>query len=684
MSPAEWVWRAGQLARASAGRMGIARPGPTPPPRPGRSIAFVQRDVQLPPERYVAQAEAILAGRFRIFGLECELGCPPTWNRDPLTRRLAPTVHAGTLDYRDERLVGNIKYLWEPNRHLHLPALAQAYVLTRDARYADALRMHVDSWIEQCPVGYGPNWASSLELGIRLINWSIAWQLLGGWEGAPFATAQGEAFRARWLASVYQHARAIVGRLSRFSSANNHLIGETAGVWIASVTWDCWPRLQAWGARCKRILQAEALRQNAPDGGNREQAFAYQQFVLDFLLLAGLAARAADDDFSPEYWDRIESMLTFIAAMMDAAGNVPMIGDADDGYVVRLSPEPHWDNYRSLLATGAALFERDDLAYKGGRADHKTRWLLGSGVRRHRVGAARRRRAAVPASRAGRLAAARVAACMAPGQGAAQVAAQPAPRMPAVAFARSFPHAGYYVLGDAFETAEEIRMLVDAGPLGYLSLAAHGHADALSLVLNIAGREVLVDPGTYAYHTEPGWRAYFRSTRAHNTVMVDGEDQSRQAGNFMWIQHAHARCLQFDVEGEYQRFVGEHDGYRRLPDPVTHRREIVYDPLVRAFTVLDTLTCAAAHRVTRHWHFAEGLAPQLRDGVVRVRVGPYLVRLASDAPVEATVVTGGGPTQGGWISRGFGRKQPIATVAWHSRIAGTTCLITRIECQRME
>ena len=101
-----------------------------------------------------------------------------------------------------------------------------------------------------------------------------------------------------------------------------------------------------------------------------------------------------------------------------------------------------------------------------------------------------------------------------------------------------FSESGYYLMGSAFDTPDEVRLLVDAGPLGYLSIAAHGHADALSFVLNVGDREILVDPGTYAYHTDPAWRRYFRSTRAHNTVGVDEQDQSVQAGNFMWTDHA--------------------------------------------------------------------------------------------------------------------------------------------------
>ena len=80
----------------------------------------------------------------------------------------------------------------------------------------------------------------------------------------------------------------------------------------------------------------------------------------------------------------------------------------------------------------------------------------------------------------------------------------PSPRLPV---RRAFPEGGYYILGSDFETPREIRIVADAGPLGYREIAAHGHADALSFTLSVAGRELLVDPGTYAYHTQAAWRA---------------------------------------------------------------------------------------------------------------------------------------------------------------------------------
>ena len=313
---------------------------------------------------------------------------------------MAELRRAGTIDYRDERVVGNIKYLWEANRHLHLVTLAQAHALTGDSRYALAVRSQVDSWIEQCPVGRGPNWVSALELGIRLINWSIAWQLLGGSRSRLFADEEGEAFRERWLKSVFEQARMIAGNLSRFSSAN-HLIGEAAGVCVAATTWPMWQQLRDWGEQCHEILEAECHRQNAPDGGNREQAFGYQTFVLDFLLVAGLAARARGEDFSPVYWRRLEVMIDFLASMTGAAGSLPMIGDADDAMVMRLSVDPGFSAHESLIATGALLFDRPRSRGQGGRDRwRKTVTLLGHrrDARRSRACASADARASSPVS----------------------------------------------------------------------------------------------------------------------------------------------------------------------------------------------------------------------------------------------------------------------------------------------
>ena len=546
------------------------------PPRDvsARDLRFLPPFIAIAPEHLTAAADRILAGKYTFFDLaDCDLGDPPQWNRDPLTQRAAGDRRATAIDYRDEREVGNIKYLWEPNRHLHLPMLAQAHALTGDVRYALAIQAQIDSWIEQCPEGWGPNWISPLELGIRLINWSITWQLLGGMRVE--AVRDGRGRRRSAIAgcdSIYHQARMIAGNLSRYSSANNHLIGEAAGVYVAASTWPLWPQMHRVGrALPRRSSKRNAIGRTRPTAAIANRPSRYQTFVLDFLLLAGLAARARGEDFSPVYWRRVEVMIDFLASMTSVAGGLPMIGDADDGYVVKLATEPGFSAHISQIATGAVLFGRADLAAKAGALDGKTATLLG-----------------VQTQSAGWR-----------NSGSARAA-----RLPAAA---AVLRVGLLPDGHRRSTLPtKCGCWWMPGPLGYLSIAAHGHADALSFVLNIGDREILVDPGTYAYHTDPAWRRYFRSTLAHNTVGVD-ELGSVGAGRQFHVDRPCAGALHrirdaasigSDSSASTTAISGSRiRWFTGARSSVDTRRQVI--------EVIDMLRCDGEHRVRRSWHFAE-------------------------------------------------------------------------------
>lgn len=656
-APARWYWnrllcmsapeighRLRQRLSAQLQQYGLGTALPVP--EPDLSIvgtAFVSLQPSLATENYVEAADRILSGRLQVFDCAFDAGEVPDWNRDPKTGRRAPLIFGKTLEYRDEAVVGDIKYLWEPNRHLHLVTLAQAFRLTGERRYLDGLRQQINSWLEQCPYLLGPNWTSSLELGIRLINWSLMWQLVGGLKSEMFANEDGRQFQARWLTAIYQHMHFIVGHLSRFSSANNHLIGELSGLYVAAVTWPHWPDATRWQWRARNELIAEALRQNGPDGVNREQAVSYQQFVFDFLLLAALAGRGTSEEFPSDYWSRLEKMLEFIAGVMDVGGHVPQWGDADDGYVLSPPPGATFSPFRSQLALGAVLFERGDFKSKAKKFDDKSRWLLGDD------GAARFE----------------------------QLAAE----NPARRLRRAYPEGGYYVLGDELETPKEVRIVVDAGPLGYQAIAAHGHADALAFTLSLGGHEFLIDPGTFAYHTERAWRDYFRGTAAHNTVRIDGFDQSVIGGSFMWLRHANVRCHEWESRSEEDYFVGSHDGYQRLADPVRHERGLLYHKRARRLEVTDFIECRAAHTAERYWHFADDVAVGLEPGgAVWAAKGGWQLRLIPEGPpVTAKVYRGRHKPMAGWVSRRFGVKVPATTVVWTTNIKATTELQTAVE-----
>jgi hypothetical protein len=640
------------LTRAEG--MGLRKYEAVAPDLTQTGMRWVQPPVDIDARPYLAAADRIMAGHFDVFALrDAQLGTPPRWNRDPRTGTEAPLTFGKQLDYRNPALVGDIKYLWEPNRHLQLVTLAQAQALCHaearvdgdgDDRYGRAALDLIDSWIEACPYPQGANWSSSLEPALRLINWSVAWQLLGGLHSPLFADARGARVRDRWIASVHQHLHFVRGFLSRHSSANNHLIGELSGLLVGAVTWPYWPDSASLLRKARAELLREALLQNAPDGVNREQATCYQQFELDMLLVDWLAARAAGADFPREFTQRLVAMLEYMASIMDAGGNMPMIGDADDGRVLVLSQEEGFCPWRSQLATGAVVFNRGDFAAKAGLLDHKTRWLLGPQA------GARFREAAADAA--------------------------------VLPVRREFRDGGYYIIGCDFETDRELRVVVDAGPIGYGAIAAHGHADALAFTLSLCGREMLVDPGTFTYRADSPWRRYFRGTSAHNTLRVDGLDQSEPGGSFLWTTKARAGCDTWRSNGREDFFQGWHDGYRRLADPVMHRRRILLDKARRRLHIDDRLEMKGAHDIELFFHFAESctvtaMGPAWlaeRDGL-RLRLA-----LPGARDAEVRLCRGEHEPAMGWVSRSFDVKVPSPTLAWRARLKGPVLLRTVIDC----
>lgn len=527
------------------------------------------------------RADRILEHRLTFFDLDDhDLGDPIRWNFEPKARKPTPMNFAPSIDYRDYGTTGDCKLVWEPNRHHQLVVLARAYRLTGDRRYATGVVDQLTSWIQQCPYGYGMNWRSPLELGIRMINWVWALDLI-----AP-ADVVSASQRTRIVQCAYRHLWDISRKYSRYSSANNHLIGEAAGVLIGSSCFHRFKQAARWRRESRDILAREIITQTYPDGGTREQAFGYHMFVLQFFLLAGLVARRTGEDFADAYWDRLEAMFAFIAAVCEGGDAMPMVGDGDDGYVLDLGGRE--DLVRSYLAVGAVLFHRADFKAAAGALSEPAWWLLGE--------AARERFDALHVD-----------------DSASRIES------------RSLPDTGYYLLQRGRRRgADRISVMFDCGALGFGSIAAHGHADALSVTLRAFGADVLIDTGTYDYFTYGRWRDYFRSTRAHNTVVIDGLDQSENLGAFMWGRKAEAVCIDWrpvvgpaEVDGVTSGarrdgpahgggcVVGEHDGYAHLADPVVHRRTVTLAADRPELRVVDDIDTTGRHDVSLHWHCAE-------------------------------------------------------------------------------
>jgi hypothetical protein len=163
---------------------------------------------------------------------------------------------------------------------------------------------------------------------------------------------------------------------------------------------------------------------------------------------------------------------------------------------------------------------------------------------------------------------------------------------------KTFSKSGYTVVRGNGESL----LAFDHGPLGMAPLYNHGHADALSITLSIGDTAFLVDAGTYRYNGVPPFRRYFKGTKAHNTVVIDGLDQATQMTGFIWEEPFSGR-LERAVETAAGLLIeASHDGYSRLKEPVLHTRSIQCAPN-GAWVITDLFKGTGQHTFELNFHF---------------------------------------------------------------------------------
>lgn len=499
----------------------------------------------------VAAADRLLAGEWTVLGTARPDIVDPDWFLDPVTGRRAPqSPFAFRIDHRDEGLTGNVKSVWELSRHHHLTVLASAWWLTGRDDYADVVDAQLRSWWQQNPFLSGIHWTSGIELGVRLTSWVWVRRLLDGWPkvGDLFETND-EAMRQIWW-----HQRFLAAFPSRGSSANNHAVAEAAGLVAAASAFPWFAESDRWRGTGLRRLEGSLAANTFASGVNRELATDYHRFVTELGLVAAAEAEAAGHSLDEETWALLAGSLDAAAALVDVHGRPPRQGDGDEGRALVLD-DPDADPWALMLGLGDAMIGR------------RSWWPDPE-----------------PATGPG------VAACA-----VASMLPRPLPvGVRPTAAPRTFPDAGIHLLRTPPEDGPEIWCRCDGGPHGFLSIAAHAHADALSIEVRYDGTEVLVDPGTYCYHGEPEWRSYFRSTLAHNTVELDGTSQSVEGGPFMWSNHASTRVLDAS-EQDPQYWTARHTGYVHLDPSARHQRTVCLDRATRHLSIDDDVTSEGRH-----------------------------------------------------------------------------------------
>ena len=553
----------------------------------------------------------------KVFGEEVE------WLRDPLSGVLWPLAyHADVQLARNDG--SDARVLWEINRFTHLVTLARAFAVTSDERFSTEVFAQLASWREQNPLGLGPNWACAMEVALRSMN------LLATFALCKRSTQLSEERLALLLQMFDQHGAHIRRNLEfSYISTSNHYLSDVVGLlWLGMML----PELEAaseWREFGLRETLREMDKQVLKDGADAEASTGYHRFVLELFLYSFIAARANRIEIEERYWKKLRAMLDYLCAYLRPDGRAPLVGDTDSGQVLPFCKRAA-DDHAYVLALGAALFGDPRFKQAAGSAPEELLWVLGEeGVKTY--------------------------------ESLREISDDAA--------SRAFKDAGTYILHE-----DDLYLLFNASGNGLFGRGSHGHNDALSLEVSACGTSFITDPGTYVYSADLLERQLFRSTAYHSTIEVDGVEQNSTDVSLPFVMgdEAHPRVLSWESTPEHDIVVAEHDGYKRLAQPIVHRRTVRFLKQKRCWIVEDSLSGEGEHVFQIRFHFAESLETSVRaQGIALARdkmtgARLYVVALErNDVPELEPRFT----------SRDYGAKSASVSACW--KVQSTVPLILR-------
>lgn len=563
-------------------------------------------------ETILSFADLICGGRFAFMGYPtASLGFPPPWNRDFVSGFEWEQLPASQMHPVVRHNGSDVKVPWELSRLQFLPVLAKAWRLSGKGHYREVAKDLLSDWLEKNPVGTGVNWTLAMETALRGMSLCFTLSLL-----QPLQPGE-EMWERQVTRSVWEHLLYTESCLE-FSHLvrSNHYLGNITGLLCMTMF------LQGPGMARRRNqyltqIQKEILRQVYEDGGDYEASFSYHVLVLQMFTSAFLLMRAEGVPIEQEFIVRLQKMYEYLAEIAGPCGYLPHVGDTDDGRVELLTSDLKQiitqppDQRNSLLVSGMigignGLF---DLGYQGSFED--AAWY------------------GLPAAKS-------------KSNDSRQIV---------------FPKSGVGVARSG--TAEVIFCAI---PNGIHGGGSHSHNDKLSLILRLGGQELFCDAGTFCYTRDAAKRNQFRSTRAHNTIMVDGEEQNLINPDKHYVfcigNEAVVSAIEVKQNGAKIQMSASHSGYRRLG--VEHKRSVTLcDGLL---LVEDELAGSNEHSFEMNWNIPSPWRIAPVSGEEIVIAGPMRVHLqvSSTLPLECS-------EQPAQISRTYGGAiQPGTTV----RIAG--------------
>jgi hypothetical protein len=546
------------------------------------------------PQLAVEEAERILNGELKYFAHKfIRTGFPPDWHKDPISGIKLDASKHWSAISNEGEV--DIKFVWEASRFGMVYTLVRAYGSTRDEKFAEAFWELIESWAESNPPNTGPNWMDGQEAALRLMAWTFGFY---AFLDSPSTTPERI---AQFTVMVAAHAERIDKNIDyAIFTHSNHTISEAFGLWLVGTLFPELRDAEKYLTLGCRILEQEAATQIFPDGTYSMYSLNYHRFILHIYFCMIQLGDLNQSPVSSLILDRVSASLDFLFQLIDPeTGQMPVYGSNDGALVLPLN-NCDFTDYRPLLQLGSYLTKKE-LPFEPGPWDEDIFWLCS------------------PLSLQGRGARVRVKK-------------------------NSFPHGGLHLLHNT--NSKAILRCTDFH-------SRPSHADQLHVDLWLHGKNIACDAGTYLYSGKAVWRNGLAHTSVHNTITVDRQDQMKMVSRFIWTDWARGRVLKHD-ENIWQ---GEHNGYRRLPDPVNHRRTVLSLDGDR-WLVVDHLNGKQPHHYALYWLLNDFSFEQQENLIVlSVDSTKYKLQVGLMNGKSAFSVVRGDPNSTrGWRAQYYGDK----------------------------
>lgn len=438
------------------------------------------------------------------------------WKAGFQTENNWPDEFSYFLKYKQRDDIGDARTNWELNRHFQFALLAKNYAASGDKKYLIEFEKLFEDWNDKNPFLWGISWTSVMEIAIRASNWCYTYCFLS-------STDVPDRLLEQLRVGIINMTDYIVHHYSRYSSANNHLIVEAYAIGQSGILF----QHEYWISLGISLLTRELPIQNYSDGINKEQSLHYQSFYMEAMGLM-LRLMIKNGIIAPEDWTiLLDKMACYVATCIGNYGEVIEFGDNDEGKILDLQGSINY--YQYVLGMYSILLNKQYIDMKN--TDCETlNWIFTEEE----------------------LNKSKIKPQFLPDQ-----------------------FSCYKEGGNSILRSKDRRIIIgiDHAAIGYGKIAAHGHADALSFQIFVAGHPLFVDPGTYIYHCDLLSRNAYRKTQNHNTVSISEKDQSEMLGAFLWGRKAKCELLGLNKENNTVILWAKHDGYQS----VIHTREFIFD-----------------------------------------------------------------------------------------------------------